>query len=254
MVGAGRLPLIGFKQVEMPDETCLKLKYSDFRQMTASTNQAEYVYRGNSLFDCDFTGVGGQPNGFDQWKTLYGVYRVMACKVKVQAVGGNGFGVVTIAPTTTSSAFSSAEEVAGLRKAKTQVFTTTQRASVEATWHTGEILGKEDVAVLSDPNDSAAISTNPTEQYFVHVAAETTGASDIVYFWIELTYYVRLEAPISTLDTFTKHRRLFQAACAGVDISPVTSAAVSASSICATVTTTGSGRSVLRNAPSSLRL
>jgi len=252
MTGAGRLPLVGFKQVEMPDEMCLKLKYSDFRSMTASTNQAEYVYRGNSLFDCDFTGVGGQPNGFDQWKLLYGVYRVMACKVKVQAVGGNGFGVVTIAPSTTSSAFSSAEEVAGLRKAKTQVFTTQQRASVEATWHTGEILGKEDIAVLSDPNDSAVISSNPSEQYFVHVAAETTGASDIVYFWIELTYYVRLEAAISTLDSFTRHRRLFQAACAGVDLTPVISPVTSGTPICGANSKVGNAMPPVRS--SMLRL
>jgi len=216
MTGAGKLPLSGFKQAEMPDEMCLKLVYSDFRTVTSSSNQGEYVYRGNSLFDCDFTGVGGQPDGFDQWKLLYGVYRVMAVDVEVQAAGGNGFGLLAVAPATTSGAFSSAEETSGLRKAKSCVFTTTEVAKVHARYHTGEILGKEDVAVLSDPNDSAAISTNPTEQFFVHVSTETSGASDIVYVWVKLTYYVRLEAAISTLDTVAKHKHRFAMLTAGV--------------------------------------
>jgi len=214
--GPGRLALGKFLQAQMPDETCIKLVYSDFRSMTAGTSQAEYVYRGNSLFDCDFTGVGGQPDGFDQWKTLYGVYRVVAVDVEVSAVGGNGFGLIVVVPTTSSSAFSSAEEAEGFRKAKAQVFTTQQRACLKGSWHTGEILGKEDVAILSDPNDSSAVTTNPAEQTFIHVCAETTGASDIVYFWIKLTYYVRLEAPISTLDSVSKHRRWQQMVESGV--------------------------------------
>lgn len=216
LAGPGRLPLGKFLQAQMPDETCVKLVYSDFRSMTAGTNQAEYVYRANSLFDPDLTGVGGQPDGFDQWKTLYGVYRVVALDVEVQAVGGNGFGLVVVVPTTSASAFSSAEEAEGFRKAKAQIFTTQQRAALKASWHIGEILGKEDVAVLGDTNDSAVVTTNPAEVAFVHVCAETTGASDIVYFWIKLTYYARLEAPISTLDSVSKHRRWQQMVEAGI--------------------------------------
>lgn len=216
LAGSGKLPLGKFLQANVPDETCLKLVYSDFRTMTAGTNQANYVYRLNSLFDPDFSGVGGQPDGFDQWKLLYGVYRVVATKVEVQAVGGNGFGLLAMAPKTTSTVASSAEEVGGLRKAVSQIFTTTQRASIKAMWRVGEILGKEDVAVLSDPNDGATVSANPSEQVFVEIAAETSGASDIVYFSIKLTYYVRLEAPIANIDTFARHSRYFEAAALGV--------------------------------------
>jgi len=193
----------------MPDEMTLKLVYSDFRTVTSASSQGEYVYRGNSLFDCDFTGVGGQPDGFDQWKLLYGVYRVVAADVEVQACGGNGFGLLAVAPATTSASFISAEETSGLRKAKSCVFSTTEVAKVRARYHTGAVLGKEDVAVLSDPNDAAAVTANPTEQYFIHVSTETSGASDIVYVWTKITYYCRLEAPLSTLDTVARHRHQF---------------------------------------------
>jgi len=209
----------------------IKQVYSDFRTMTASTNQAEYVYRLNSLFDPDFTGVGGQPDGFDQWKTLYTNYRVVACGVEVEAVGGNGFGLLAIAPTTTSTSVSSAEEVAGLRHARSQVFTTTQRAKVKALWHIGEVFGWPDETVLSDSSCTAACTASPSSQAFVHVCAETSGASDIVYFRILLTYYARFEVPQVLIDSVASHRRRFQLQVESLSSSPSTAtAAVAAAS------------------------
>jgi len=201
------MSLSGFKATEQPDKVAIKQVYSDFRTMTASTNQAEYVYRLNSLFDPDFTGVGGQPDGFDQWKALYNNYRVVACGVEVEAVGGNGFGLLAIAPTTTSTAISSAEEVAGLRRSKSQVFTTTQRARVSDLYHISEVFGWNDMTVLSDSSCSAAVTTSPASQAYVHVAAETSGASDIVYFRILLTYYSRFEVPFVLIDSLSQHHR-----------------------------------------------
>lgn len=218
--GSGRLPLGRFRQTDIPDETCIKFVYSDYRTITSSTFQGEYVYRLNSLFDPDNTGVGGQPDGFDQWKALYGVYRVVACDVEIQAVGGNGFGLLAIAPTTTATTMSSAEETAGLRHGAGQTFSAQQIAKIRKSWHIGEILGKEDVAILSDPNDSAAVTTNPTEQAFLHVCTETSGTGDIVYAWTKITYYTRLEAAIQTLDTVSRHKQRFAMAVAASQSSP----------------------------------
>jgi len=221
-----QLSLSGFRSVEQPDMVALKQVYSDFRTMTASTNQAEYVYRLNSLFDPDFTGVGGQPDGFDQWKALYTNYRVVACGVEVEAVGGNGFGLLAIAPTSTSTAISSAEEVAGLRHAQSQVFTTTQRAKVKALYRVGEVFGYPDETILASDSCTAACTTNPGSQAFLHVAAETSGASDIVYFRVLLTYYARFEVPFVLIDSATRHRRRMDLACLATDSSATVAPAV----------------------------
>lgn len=50
---------------------------------------ADQVYRANSLFDPDFTGVGDQPMGFDQWTALFGVFRVESCRYSVTFTNAN---------------------------------------------------------------------------------------------------------------------------------------------------------------------
>jgi len=242
MSGEGRLPLGSFRQVDVPDVTCIKFVYSDARGVTAASNQAEYVYRVNSLFDPDFTGVGGQPDGFDQWKALYGLYRVVAVDWEVQAAGENAFGMLGVAPATTSASILSAEEVAGLRKGKGGVFTAQERVVLKGSFHVGEILGKEDVAVLSDPNNAAAVTTNPAEQIFLHVTAETVGASDIVWMFTRITMYTRLEAPFTLIDSVARHRLRFMKQLASIGssaASPVTSPATSGMPICGANTKVG---------------
>jgi len=227
---------------DIPDETCIKFIYSDYRAIVSSSNQGEYVYRLNSLFDPDQTGVGGQPDGFDQWKALYGLYRVVAVDVEVQAVGGSGVGMLAIAPTVSATTQSSAEEVAGLRRSAGAAFSNQQLAKIRRSWHIGELLGKEDVAILSDPNDCSVYTASPVEQAYLHVATETSGASDSTYVWTKITYYTRLEAPILTLDSVARHRARFAMAVAAGELtlpSLSPSAAASAVPICGANSTVG---------------
>jgi len=184
-----------------------KLVYSDYRTLTCAASQAEYVYRLNSVFDPDSTGVGGQPDGFDQLKTLYGRYRVVACKVKVQCVGQAANGFVAMAPSDTAGGFLSAEEVAGLRYGRGAAFTTTEKASLEATFHIGTLLGYSDESVLANANLDALTTANPAFQQYLVVAVEGGSSSTQVQnVWVELTYYVRMEIPIAVLDTSRVHR------------------------------------------------
>jgi hypothetical protein len=196
----------------MPDVSALKFVYSDYRVLTASSSQAEYVYRANSLFDPDQAGAGGQPDGFDQWKALYGVYRVVAVKVEVQAVGNGASanGLLAVAPVDSTSALLSAEEVAGLRRGMATQFSPTQIGKLKATWHIGDLLGRSDQAVLADPNASAAVTTNPTTQYYILVAIESgNSATGQTMVWTKLTYYARMEVPFATLDSARLHRARF---------------------------------------------
>lgn len=50
---------------------------------------ADQVYRANSLFDPDFTGVGDQPMGYDQWSAFFGLYRVRGCRYTVEIANAN---------------------------------------------------------------------------------------------------------------------------------------------------------------------
>jgi hypothetical protein len=183
--------------------------------LTCTGSQAEYVYRLNSLFDPDQTGVGGQPDGFDQLKALYGRYRVIAVDVEVQCAGQSANGLLAIAPSDTAGGFLSAEEIAGLRYAKAAAFTATQNAKVAARYHIGKLLGYSDEAMLGNSNVEAAISGNPSFQQYLIVAVEGgTSSTQTQNIWVKLTYYARMEVPIAVNDSL--HRAKFARFVAGV--------------------------------------
>lgn len=62
------------------------LPYSQTVYLDTALSSIEYVFRGNSCFDPDYTGVGSQPAGFDSYAALYGNYRVHGSKITVAAI------------------------------------------------------------------------------------------------------------------------------------------------------------------------
>lgn len=208
MVNDHKLSLAGFSTAGAPDVSCIKFVYSDYRSLTSSVSEGEYVFRLNSLFDPDFTGVGGQPDYFDQWKLLYTKYRVVACEVEVMACGFSGIGFIAMAPTVASTSLTNAIEAAGLRHAQSRLFTLGQgaTANLKKMYRMSELEGCSDETVLADNEFSALVGANPTKTYYLHLCTRTNGASDVTNFAIKMTYYSRMEAADYKLDSFQKHR------------------------------------------------
>lgn len=73
-------PLGGF-----PWRIRMKHTYIHNKNMVSSTGAGvqEQVYRLNGMYDPDYTGVGTQPNFFDDMSTIYGRYRVRGVKVRI---------------------------------------------------------------------------------------------------------------------------------------------------------------------------
>lgn len=59
------------------------MRYVDTKTLNPSAGAADHIFRLNSIFDPDSTGVGHQPAYHDQWDGLYANYRVLACKYQV---------------------------------------------------------------------------------------------------------------------------------------------------------------------------
>lgn len=69
-------------QTGFPQQMKVRLKYVDEYVMTSTAGAvANQAFRMNSVFDPDFTGVGHQPYGFDQYASLYNVYTVLGSKL-----------------------------------------------------------------------------------------------------------------------------------------------------------------------------
>lgn len=69
-----------------------KLRYFAIGTLTAggANTYVETVFRSNSLYDPDFTGVGVQPAGFAALATLYLKYRVLGATVNLTLVNDSG--------------------------------------------------------------------------------------------------------------------------------------------------------------------
>lgn len=68
----------------------VKLRYADLITLNGTVNTpANRVYKLNSPYDPDHTGVGSQPAGFDQWMALYNKCTVIGAKIKLTALSTN---------------------------------------------------------------------------------------------------------------------------------------------------------------------
>lgn len=75
-VGFG--PIIGF-----PDVLHVRLKYVETISFSGSATPAAQVYRMNDLHDPNLTGVGHQPDYYDQLTAIYGRWCVLASQAEV---------------------------------------------------------------------------------------------------------------------------------------------------------------------------
>jgi hypothetical protein len=212
MSGAIPLSLAGFKAVEWPPVLPVKLKYTDYRVLTATGNEVTYVYRLNSLFDCDFTGAGGQPEGFDQLKAQYTQYRVVAAKVTVEAMGNgaNSNGLVAMGPSNSSTYVTGidAESLANGWGGKSATYSQTTAGKLSALYRIGELEGYNEASLLGNVNMAADVGASPSFQQFLGIAIETgNSATGQTMVRTEIEYFARMELRINTEDAAALRRR-----------------------------------------------
>ena len=65
-----------------PDVALVRLPYTQSNSInTVGVTNVNQIFNANSIFDPDFTGVGSQPLGRDEWSAFYGRYRVWRCTI-----------------------------------------------------------------------------------------------------------------------------------------------------------------------------
>ena len=71
----------------LPNAIQVVLPYGHSGVQTTTSGRYTQTFRGNGLYDPDYSGVGHQPRGFDQWANLYQAYYVY--KVQINIYLGN---------------------------------------------------------------------------------------------------------------------------------------------------------------------
>lgn len=189
----------------VPDRYFTKLNYADHRQAASGgATSGLQQYRGNGIFDPDFTNTGGQPRGYDQLALLYQYYRVFASKIKVRyasATGiptGQSIGSLMLAAGDLSSSVSTASDPlkeCELPRTKAKIFrygsTDQPMGEIKRMYKTKNIWGLNKEAVANDDTFAAAITANPTNQWYWSIIWRNGDDATALnlFIWVQLTYY-----------------------------------------------------------------
>lgn len=153
----------------------------------AAVDAAIQQFRGNSLYDPDYTGIGTQPRGYDQLTQFYNKYRVYASSIKVN-----------FEPTGTTSQFLNTITYGVYPDADLGLAFDTPKDLVEASYvkyrvrnsydsggkyvknfmTTSQITGVRRTAVKYDDTFASVINTNPINQWIWNVFFFQSAASD----------------------------------------------------------------------------
>lgn len=74
----------------VPDKHTVRLRYVQLVQLNPLAGvPASHVFRANSIHDPDFTGIGHQPLGHDQWVPFYNHYNVIGSKCTAKFISAS---------------------------------------------------------------------------------------------------------------------------------------------------------------------
>lgn len=187
----------------VPDRLYTKLVYTDSYSLADAVGGvgAIQVMRGNSIFDPDQSGTGGQPLGHDQWNNFYFYYKVHASKCEATFIStssnitSSGL-IVGIHPELqTPAVTTTALDILQHPYAKTRIMGTASGNSAVRKFSnfftTKKMFGVKD---LDDNSFKAAFGTNPTNAWYWRIGAypiDETSINDVRVI-VKITYYVEL--------------------------------------------------------------
>jgi hypothetical protein len=201
-----------------PDSVRVKLPFTQtLTPGTTSGGLYTYQYRGNSGFDPDYTGVGLQPNGFDQWSQFYNTYVVLGSELVVEFVASGAYASeLVVVPAFNTAAPANTKEAAGWRYAKTYLNVPNGNATykkVVSQMATAEICGVPQEEVVYDTDFSATVNSSPGSantwywDIFLQNVSNSTTLADV----LRVTLYLDIKFMAPVQQAFSATRRTITA-------------------------------------------
>lgn len=187
----------------MPVQRRACLRYHEALQVTSTSGILGYhVFRANSLFDPDLTGVGHQPMGYDQWASLFNHYIVLGAKLtcmwgETTTASGSNMVVGTYLAAGAASVYSDYNSFIESRKGTHNIMVFPRKPT-----YTSSKFSCRKFFNVIDPRDNlqrlgAAIDADPNEGAFFHVYAQSLDKSstNTVIASIMIEYLVEFSEP-----------------------------------------------------------
>lgn len=190
------------------DRLRVKLKYVELINHSVAFTNAVQVFRANSLFDPNFTGVGAQPRYFDQWAAVYQQYRVYGCRMKISVTCTSAATPIHVATVFTDSDPSSESfiDISEARYGKYHGMISQNTAGPQTRIFSRYMTMRKlhGVKDLANSDDLAAqVTTNPADPSFVAYALQSIDAvgTTSAFVRVELTYYAEFFGPQLVSDS-----------------------------------------------------
>lgn len=178
-----------------PPRTKVKLVYEDLITLAPGTTYSSYIFRGNSLFDPDYTGTGHQPRYFDQYSAVYDRYRVLSSKCEIEMINGSptAGAIFSLTPNTEILTFTAWEQAAELPLSiSSEIMPVASRYPfrLKAQYSTTQVCGLLPNEMI-DEDWSALIGANPVQIWYWNVNTQSIDKSTNtqVSFRVRITYH-----------------------------------------------------------------
>lgn len=193
----------------VPDELRVKLRYTERITMASAAGiPASYLYVGNGPFDPNSTGAGLQPEGFDEWSTLYSKQRTIGSRMKIRGITTSStlsFEELVLAPlVNTISVITDINNLKSAKYAKTAIVATNVAPpTITSTASTAQTVGISEEAVEADIAYASNTTALPNLPWYWQIAMQpvdqTSSVTLIVYVEIDydMVFYTRKALALS---------------------------------------------------------
>jgi hypothetical protein len=189
-----RTSIVRFPGLMMPDRFVTKLKYAETFRLLNAAATGQQIFRGNSCYDPDQTGVGGQPMGFDQFAIFYNKYRVRASTLTFNLIRTSESVRITITP---SNSFSVPASVATALENPynrlIDISSSISNFSNSTRMPTYKIWGVDPTTVSSEDNFAATVTADPTNVWAWVLNVATYDGIATATLWVDLAVIYEVE-------------------------------------------------------------
>ena len=186
------------------------LTYESQHTLNPGAAVAQYTYRGNSLYDPDYTGAGLQPRYYDTYSTVYGKYRVFGSRITIDIINGGASAAVSMAvlPWTDVVTFTSWPQVAELPEARVTTMVPIASRMSKRLLHTGttsKVCGLRSRQVM-DEDWGATVGSNPLQIWYWNICVASVDATANVAVSIRVRiefdceFYDRIDPGLSIVE------------------------------------------------------
>lgn len=167
----------------------------------AASTTTSNLFRANSVFDPDFSGVGTTVAGYSQMATVYTRYRVMSVKAFVSSqVSSGGPGFLYIHASNQNFAPTNFSEIMAQRFVYKKALGTPSGVAIDehrVSFPIGAIYGVPQSTVMAEDDFTGLTSGHPNNPVFLHIGLLASGSTTTLFMNVRIEYDVIWDVPIN---------------------------------------------------------